>query len=126
MKHIFYFLTLFPILWEMINLYNPRKVHNFISSYKSIKGKSIEDYTLNQKSFTYFNVGYLIWTFIGLFSFQWVLFIFLFALGLIPKKIIVLRWIDGLVSFLILVFIILNAYHLHIDVSHLVMNYFIK
>jgi len=116
MKHIFYFLTIFPIFWELHNLFNIKKTHQFFLEIKANKGKNFDEWTENRKYFSVLMLGYIFWNFIGFFSSQWVLFVSMFLLGLIPKKYIWHRWIDSLISFLILCFIILNAYHFKIDV----------
>jgi hypothetical protein len=112
MKHVFYFLTVFPILWEMFNLLSVKKTHKFAMSFKDTKAK---DFTSDQKVFCFFQFGYTFWVFIGLFSFQWCAFLFLFLFGFIPKRIIYYRYFDAVVSLITLLFIILNSYHFKID-----------
>ena len=116
MKHIFYFLTIAPILWEVMNLVSINKTHQFVISLEAMKGKNFDEFTSSQKSFSICMIGYIIWDFIGFFSFQWVVFLGLFLFGLIPKKYAWYRWIDSLISFIVLCFIVLNAYHFKIDV----------
>ena len=123
MKHVFYFLTIFPILWEVMNLVNINKTHQFALGLKAMKGKKYDEYSSSQKSFTICMIGYIIWNFIGIFSFQWTVFLGLFLFGLIPKKYIWFRWIDSLISLVVLIFIVLNAYHFKIDVWEL-LRYF--
>lgn len=114
MKHLFYFIAILPLLWEMINLLNVKRAHNFHKRMKLKKG--FESFTSPEKSLSFLSLGYLIWIFIGLFSFQWIVFLAIIMLSLIPKKLIVIRWIDSLISFILLLFILLNAYHFKIDV----------
>lgn len=116
MKHLFYCLIIFPILWETISLKNPYKTHKFILRFKTLKCKKFSEYSSTQKSFSILNFGYLFWVFIGFFSFQWTAFLVLFLLSFIPKKCIWVRWIDSLISLLILFFILLNAYHFKINI----------
>jgi hypothetical protein len=116
MKHLFYFLTVFPILWEVITLVKVNKVHQFILNLKTIEGKSFDKYTRTQKSFSIYMIGYIIWTFIGFFTFQWVVFLVLFLLGFIHKKYAWFRWVDSLITFIMLCFIVINAYHFKFDV----------
>lgn len=113
MKHLFYFLAILPIIWEMMNLVSIKKTHEIATS---MKGKKYDDYSTSQKTLGVCMLGYIIWTFIGLFSFQWVLFLGLILFRLIPKKYIWFRWIYSLISFIVLVFILLNGYHFKIDV----------
>lgn len=123
MKHIFYFLTIAPLLWEFINITNFKKTHLFAKSIKELKGKTFDDYSSNQKNFSFLMLGYILWTLIGLFSSQWIVFLTLLILGFIPKKWIAIRFIDSLISFSLLLFLILNVYHFKIDIFKLVLNY---
>jgi hypothetical protein len=60
---------------------------------------------------------YFIWSFVGIFTSQWVLFLLLILLGFIPlKRFKAWMKIDAAISIAILMLIILNKYHLHIDV----------
>lgn len=112
MKHIFYFITIFPLIWEMSTVLNIKKYHKF---YKSFKGKKFDNYNGNQKAVGILTLGYILWSFIGLFTFQWMVFVVFILMSFIPKKFIILRWIDAFLSVLILLFIIINAYHFKID-----------
>lgn len=123
MKHVFYFLTIFPILWEVMNLVSINKTHQFALGLKAMKGKKYDEYSSSQKSFSICMIGYIIWNFIGFFSFQWTVFLALFLFGLIPKKYIWFRWIDSLISLAVLIFIVLNAYHFKIDVWELLRSF---
>jgi len=113
MKHIFYFLAIFPLIWELIVMFNIKKIWNFLKFFKNEKANG---FSSNQKSCLFFMIGYIIWNFIGFFTFQWPLFVFLFLLGIVPKYRIWVRWLDSLISFILVFFIILNAYHLKIDI----------
>ena len=121
MSHVFYLIGIIAMIWEMIVITSPQRV---VDCMKSMKGKKMEDVTKTQKALSFYNLGYLIWCFVGLFSTQWVLFGFILILGLIPKRNIVMCFLNGLISLGILVFIILNVYHLHIDVLSLIKSYF--
>lgn len=118
MKHLFYFIAIIPIIWEIFVFVNPKKVATFISILreKSKYNLTEKNYTNTEKAFSILNLGYMVWTIAGLFSSQWVLFIFLTILGIMPKKHYITIWIDSLISLGLLIFIILNVYHLHIDV----------
>lgn len=123
MKNVFYFLTIFPILWEVMNLVSINKTHQFVLGLKAMKGKKYDEYLSSQKSFSICMIGYIIWNFIGFFSFQWTVFLGLFLFGLIPKKYIWFRWIDSFISLSVLIFIVLNAYHFKIDVWELLRSF---
>jgi len=68
----------------------------------------------------------LLWSFVGLFTGQWVLFVLLLLFNfLIITPIsrltrfsfayLVLHWINAVIGFAFGMFIIINHYHLHID-----------
>ncbi len=120
MRHIYYFMAIFPILWELYTLQNILKVHNFSKKFKKdAKDKKFDEWTDSQKALSIFMIGYLVWAFIGLFSSQWILFLFIFVISFIPKVNITIRWIDSFISVLVFLFILLNTYHFHIDIIKL-------
>lgn len=112
MKHIYYLFTLLPILFEYLNLQDTKRIHEFIERLKTTPHKEQTGY---QKTYGVLMLGYWLWAVIGLFSFQWPVFLFMLILGAFPKKLIFVRWIDSLISIVVLIFIIVNAYHLHIN-----------
>lgn len=114
MKHLFYFLGLFPLIYEMSVIANPKKYFEFKSRIK--KGGKFDNMTTNQKAYSIFSLYYLLFVFVGLFSFNWFAFVCLIAISFVPKINVVIMWIDSLISFVILLFILLNAYHFKIDV----------
>lgn len=59
MKHIFYILAIFPIMWELYSLSNATKVRNLL---ERLKIKATSDYTINEKLFSVFALGYIMWT----------------------------------------------------------------
>ena len=114
MKHIFYFAAMFPICWEMYGVTNAKKVCDYVKRMSGLpkdeksKDKTYQAYLLMQ--FFYFA-----WAMIGLFSSQWFLFLAMFLLAFIPKKIVWLRSVDSLLTLILLMFIVLNAYHFHFN-----------
>lgn len=124
MKHIFYFMTIAPIIWEVMNLSNIKRTHAFCMGIREMKGKKYDDYTSSQKAYAVCAVGYIAWNFIGFFTFQWPIFVALFLFGLISKTNIYFRWIDSFISLGVLFFIVLNSYHLKIDLVPIVRGLF--
>jgi hypothetical protein len=116
MKHIFYLLTIFPILWEALNLTDAKRVNDFIQNVKLKQKVKNHKYTVTEINFIRLMAIYFLWTLVGLFSFQWPAFLFLFLVGFISKKRIWYRRLDSFISFSILIFIILNAYYFNIDI----------
>ena len=117
-------MTIFAIMWELFNIMSPKRVHRFVKGLKEAKNKSADEWSSSQKSVALLMVLYIFWTFVGFFSFQWPLFLFLFLVGLIPKKWVWFRWVESLITFILLVFIILNAYHFQIDIWAFVQGFF--
>ena len=115
MKHIFYFMAIAPIIWEAMNLSSIKRTHSFIMGMRNMKGKKYDDYSSSQKAYSLCALGYIGWNFIGFFTFQWPIFVAFFMFGLIPKTNIYFRWIDSFISLGVLFFVVLNAYHLKID-----------
>lgn len=123
MKHVFYAMTLLFIIWEMVSLYHFKTMKQKI---KEVSDKSkialqgdengLEQYIFLYIIIVFFLFGYLVWGLVGLFTFQWPVFLLLFLIGLIPKKDGFIRLVDSAVSIAILLFIVLNAYHFNIDV----------
>jgi len=113
MKHLFYFIGIVPILWELICVLDTKKVHKF---HLKLKAKKYDEMDSSQKAITFLMLFYVLWILVGLFSSQWIIFTFYFILGIIPKNKIWHRKFDGILSVLMLVFIILNVYHFHIDI----------
>ncbi len=116
LTNIFYFLLFVPILVEMYAINNPRKLHHFVN----IKKQDLtESQSNNRLILGIIAIIYLLLNIIGLFTNQWVLFLILLILSMIPKKYILFRFIDALISFCILILILLNHYHLHINLLKL-------
>jgi hypothetical protein len=115
MKHLFYFMTIAPIIWEAMNLTNIKRTHAFSMGLRAMKGKKYDDYSSSQKTYAICAMGYIAWNFVGFFTFQWPLFVAFFLFGLIPKTNIYFRWVDSFISLIVLFFLVLNSYHLHID-----------
>jgi hypothetical protein len=119
MKNLFYLLAIFPIAWEMYSLLNIKKVFEINKLSKTLKQ---EEYTPSIKALGICMLGYYIWCFIGLFSSQWILFLLIFVLSVIPKNKLWILFFDALLSLIILLFIILNQYHFKINFFHLITN----
>lgn len=122
MKDLFYFLAIFPLVWEFYVLTNAKEVYeNHLALKKQDKKTTL---SMSDACFAVFMFFYTVWNFIGLFSFQWFVFLMFFVLSLIPKKYVWMRFVDAFTSIAFLLFIVLNAYHFHIDVWQIVKSYF--
>ena len=122
MQHLFYFIGLAPIMWELQNMLSPVKYQALSKSIRALKGKPMETWGDREKNAALLNFAYLVWTMVGLFSSQWILFLALFLLSLIPKRFAVHHAIDAAICLSILVLIILNKYHLHLDIKSILLG----
>jgi len=113
--------SIIAIIWEIIAVTNPIRISKFIGSFNN---KEMDGLNKKQKALSFYMLGYLIWSIIGLFTSQWILFLILIGLGLLPKKSPILTFINCLISLCLLVFIILNVYHLHFDLLSIIKNWF--
>lgn len=127
MKTIFYVIVALLLVYELIVLMNIKTVFKSVQKYRNISkdlkrtSRKVEagEYSQTFLLFSIFNIFYFIFTIIGFMSSQWILFALLFILSIIPKNYISLRYIDSIISISILVFILLNKYHLHINLLSL-------
>lgn len=119
---------MFPILWEGMCLSSPNKLYAFTQSIKLLGKKDVkfDEWTTDQKTVSILLLGYWVWLFIGLFTFQWPVFLLFLLLGLIPKNFLFVRLIDSAFSLILLFFILINAYHLKIDVWNVIVSFFEK
>lgn len=130
LKSFFFFFSIFAVINECISFYDTKVLADFrrnIQSRSKLPKDEQPDLTTNQIIFWIFTLGYAIWTIAGaLWSSQWLLFILIIVLSLIPNKrlnIIQLK-IDALLSLIILIFANINAFILHINLLDFVRHLF--
>ena len=120
MTTIFYILIAFCLFFEVLNLAACKKVFAAVEKYKDKN-----DLTEISPVFAVWrmcNWIYLILCFIGLISSQWIGFLALIVLSLIPKKWFTWRIIDNILGIAILLFVLLNKYHFQIDFNSLIIK----
>ena len=106
MTTIFYILIAFCLFFEVLNLAACKKVFAAVEKYKDKN-----DLTEISPVFAVWrmcNWIYLILCFIGLISSQWIGFLALIVLSLIPKKWFTWRIIDNILGIAILLFVLLR------------------
>lgn len=116
METIFYLLIAFFLFVEILLLAAAQRVHKAQLKY----GVKYKEWSTNYKLYAYVGTFYFFFCFVGLMSSQWYGFVAIIILALIPKKWLAWRIIDGLLSIAILLFILLNKYHFHIDITSLI------
>lgn len=127
MTHVFYILIAFFIFVELIVLFSQKDIHSAVKRLKKLnkekKGKlSFDEIGASMTLYQSIGIIYLIYCLVGLMSSQWVLFALIILLAFIPKRWLWWRYVDSIVTLLILAFILLNKYHFHIDMFHLIIK----
>lgn len=113
MEHVFYLLVSFFLAFEILSLFAVKKIHASVNKYRDLS--NVQDMSATFATYYVVNVLYFLTCVIGLISSQWACFLLILALCFIPKRYLTWRIIDGVISILILFFVILNKYHFHID-----------
>ena len=127
MTHVFYILIAFFIFVELIVLFSQKNIHSAVKRLKKLnkekKGKlSLDEIGASMTLYQSIGIIYLVYCLVGLMSSQWVLFALIILLAFIPKRWLWWRYVDSIVTLLILAFILLNKYHFHIDMFHLIIK----
>lgn len=116
LKLLFYLPGVLAILWEGMNITSPLETNQFVKRYRQItREKKGEDRTRAQNIFGALQLFYWVWCMVGLFSSQWLVFVLILILGMIPKPNIVIRFVDSVITFALILFIFINSFHLHIN-----------
>jgi hypothetical protein len=124
--YMFYFLIVIPIFYELCVLSESEKYTLFLDRLKNHKENILKDSDLFSKVLLIgcVNIFYFVYLVVGLFTSQWILFLFLFVLSLFGfyfskvKSLSVCMWwhrVDSFLSVCILFFIIINKFHFHYD-----------
>lgn len=116
MEHFFYFLGSIFVLWEMVSLSQLTKVHGFVMEFESMSGTPLENRPPTHTVYSFFMLFYFVWAVLGLFTFQWPLFLILLFLSFIKKNKMLFRAVNAFLSLSILLFILINAFNFKIDV----------
>lgn len=141
MKHLFYFIGIFFILRQLAFIFSPieswEKAKKFIDLTKRLKGKEYDDLDPETQRTILAKLPLLIlllWLFVGLFSFNWPAFAAIivlgFAVGFFAKATsysrinIVTYFINHFICLIFGVFVILNSYHLKIDLYQWLLSFF--
>lgn len=122
METIFYLLVVSFLAFEIVCLYSMEKVHKGVLKYKGVTDP--QQFSALFIAFIMFNWVYLYLCVVGLMSSQWICFAALILMSFVPKHKIWWRYTDSVLSIAILVFIILNKYHLHIKLTELLIKNF--
>lgn len=126
MIHLFYLCSVVFIIYSTFSMINPKKLSNFFSEFKVLKDSENlpQDKVAMGCLLALISIFFLIWVLVGLLTFQWPLFILLLVLSYTPSRHYVVRFIKSFVITIIIIFILLNAYHFNIDVFDVIKNLF--
>lgn len=120
LSYAFYLIGIIPILHELTTLTNLNLIFRLKKEIKLKTGQFQLDHFL----FILVNSFYTIWVLIGLFTVNWPAFLFIVIISLIPKRNKIILWVDALISFGVLIFISLNAFHFKINLYDFIINFF--
>jgi hypothetical protein len=133
METIYYLSTIIFICIELHWLISPIEKTNdakkFFELSKQSKGKKLSELTKEYKSeikSKVWSIFVLFWMFIGLFTFQWVAFLSIILFNILVIAPIskltrfsitytIIHWINSIIGFIFGIFVIINHYHLKID-----------
>lgn len=143
MTHLFYFMGLLFLMYEIFFLFNIEE--------KIANSKQYKDYRKENPDATYskfpdkiknvfletaiIGIPYILWMFVGILSSQWIVFTayLVFAFGVVtPLRKLVgysparfyFTFTDTLICIFVIGFIVINKYHLHIDTLSYIKNLF--
>lgn len=147
--HLFYLVGIFYLIRELIDLLHPIQYANKMRILYEMSDKNKENKKLNLDDITYqqlspdeknalwyvvFSLIYVIWMFIGLFTSEWIIFLtFIIFSSLIYSPIVKLirtklgmgkayitaHIIATLIDIALILFAIINHYHLHINLLNI-------
>lgn len=144
MIHLFYIASMIILFIELRWISSPKEKSEeskrFSELTKLHKGKNWDEYSKEYKSELKSGLFLLfvpLWLFIGLFTFQWAAFLIILLFNLIivtplskltrySIAFTVLHWINSVIGFSFAMFVILNKYHLHINVYELVKQMWLR
>ena len=125
--------------WITSPIEKSKEARKFLEISKEFKGKKWDEYSDEYKSLLKSYIPFIwiyIWLFIGLFSFQWIAFLAFLLLNVVVISPLskltkpyfaytILHFINSLFGFAFGVFVIINHYHLKLDLLEM-MSQFLK
>ena len=138
MNYIFHTITICFILLEVVWLINPKKqvasTKKYLEESKKHKGKKWDSHPeyykdlMIQKGCS--SLVAISWMFIGLLTFNWVAFLGLIIFNILivaplskvtkySASYVILHWCNSLIGFSVAIFILINSFHLKINLYEL-------
>lgn len=141
MNYLFHTITIGFIIYELMWLINPqahvngsKEFSEEVKKHKKLKWEDFsDDYKSMLKTKGFKSLVLVSWMFIGLLSFNWIPFLGLILFNLIiiaplakltkySVLYTILHWINSLVGFSVAIFILINSFHLKINLYELVLK----
>lgn len=120
MKHIFYAMAIVPMINRLIVVFSPVKTYRTLRIYKAITINKYEDLPKGMKDLIFYTFVYLLWCFVGMFTFQGPVFFVLLLLNLFAQIGLKTRFVCAVLTVLLIAFAIFNSYYLKINVFELI------
>lgn len=139
MKHIFYLVGFCFVIYEMMWILNPKeqaeKSKKFNELMKEHKGKELDEYSKEYQDILWtkglVSLIFTFWMFGGLLTFNWLAFLALLVFNFVIIAPIsklfkyslaytALHWVNSIIGFAFGLYVIVNSYHLKIDLYQLV------
>lgn len=136
LETIYYLSTLFFLYEELMWLVKPKQKNKEYKEFSELselnKDKKWKEYSKEFKESVgnrWIGLFFLLWMFFGLFTDQWVAFLIIFIFNVVViagiEKLLVkfsfnyviLHWINSLIGLIFGIFVIVNHYHLKIDLT---------
>lgn len=114
MEFLFYIWATIALIWEMMAFSSSKKVASFKANMIKASENDTEK-TDSMKAYSLFSILYFMWSLVGLFTSQYLIFLILILIAFLPKKKAWTIRLDALVSIILLLLVIMNKYHWHID-----------
>ena len=123
MENLFYFGVFIYLVFLVITLMNNERFYQW-SEYLAKHNK--EELTPATILMVMFCFCMLLLNIVGLLSSQWIVFLFLWIITLFVypiKKYLFVRLVNNVIEIICVLFILINKFHLHIDLTNLLMQW---
>lgn len=120
--YVIFFLV--GMIYELRGLTSPGELLEERKTLKDYRARKKEGNVEDVPDPFWFSFIYFILLLIGIVTSQWPVFVLIILLGFIPKSNKFIIIVDSFITMLLVLFIILNKFHLQIDLTQLVLNQF--
>lgn len=127
MTHLFYTMVVFCLAIELTNLFSMNLIIEKVGYYNSIRKKKgtlgVGDASTMFAVFQIAQYFYMLITILGLMSTQWICFLLILVFSVAFRRFKcykIIAYSDSILSIIALSFILINKYHLHINLAQLI------